>query len=68
MQPGGQNELHLVATRLNKLTIIFYMNIIFQYFSITLFSIKTTFKPQFQKDNTHVPIVSKRNIKLEITL
>jgi hypothetical protein len=30
MQLGGQNELHIVATKLNKLMIIFYMNIIFQ--------------------------------------
>jgi hypothetical protein len=40
MQLGGQNKFHLLAIRLNKLMIIFYMNIIniiFQYFSITLF-------------------------------
>jgi hypothetical protein len=43
MQLGGWNELHLVATKLNKLMIIFYMDIIFQYFSITLFSSKNDF-------------------------
>jgi hypothetical protein len=37
IQLGGWNELHLVAARFNKLMIIFYMNVILLFFSITLF-------------------------------
>jgi hypothetical protein len=53
MQLGGQNELHLVATKLNKLIIIFYMNIIFQYFSIMLFSSINDFVTNNFKKLTH---------------
>jgi hypothetical protein len=55
MEPRGQNELHLVANKFNKLMIIFYMNIIFQYFSITLFSSKKGFVTNNSKKITHCP-------------
>jgi hypothetical protein len=54
MQHGGQNELHLVATRLNKLMIIFYMNIIFQYFPFMLFSSKNDFVTNNSKKITPI--------------
>jgi len=62
MQPNGQNELHLVATRFNKLMIIFYMNIIFQCFSNTLFSSKNDFVTNSSKKRTPMYTLCKKNI------
>jgi hypothetical protein len=64
MQLGRQNELHLVATRLNKLMIIFYMNIIFQYFSITLFSSKNDFVTNNFKKLTPIYTLCKKKSNL----
>jgi hypothetical protein len=62
MQPSGQNELHLVPTRLNKLMIIFYMNIIFQYFLITLFSSKNNCVTNNSKKITPIYTLCKKYI------
>jgi hypothetical protein len=43
IQHGGWNELHLVATKLNKLMIIFDIHVILLFFSITLFPNKNNF-------------------------
>lgn len=68
MQFGGQNELHLVATRLNKTMIIFNMNIIFQYFSIMLFSSKNYFVTNNFKKITPIYTLCKKKIKSKTTL
>jgi hypothetical protein len=68
MEPRGQNELHLVANKFNKLMIIFYMNIIFQYFSITLFSSKNDFATNNSKKMTLVYTLCQKKIKSKTAL
>jgi hypothetical protein len=62
MHPSGQNEFHLMATKVNKLMIIFYLNIIFQYYSITLFSSKNNFVTNNSKKITSMyTLYQKKN-------
>ncbi len=62
MQPDGWNERHLVATKLNKLMIIF------QYFSITLFSSKNNFVTNNSKKITPIYTLCKKKFKFKTTL
>ncbi len=64
MQHGGQNELHLLATKLNKLMINFYMNIIFQYFSIMLFSSKNDFVTNNSRKITPIYTLCRKKLNL----
>jgi hypothetical protein len=65
MQHGGQNELHLLATKLNKLVINFYMNIIFQYSSITLFSSKNDFVTNNSRKTTPIYTLCRKKSNLK---
>jgi hypothetical protein len=68
MELGGQDELHLVATKLNKLMIIFKMNIIFQYFSIMLFSSKKSFVTNNSKKITPMYTLCQKKFKSKTSL
>jgi hypothetical protein len=65
MQHGRQNELHLLATKLNKLVINVYMNIIFQYFSITLFSSKIDFVTNNSRKTTPIYTLCRKKSNLK---